>query len=121
MHSLLYASLLRVSVVLWFAALSSSGEINFVLILIVWLLAVWLIAVLVRRVRRQLLLVLKAAVFLGMTVLLLANEPLRGFLRQLIEETLAMSRERLYVWALLSTLAYGVLCLAQPAPATHPR
>jgi UDP-N-acetylmuramyl pentapeptide phosphotransferase/UDP-N-acetylglucosamine-1-phosphate transferase len=119
MRQLVCTILLVITVVLWFAALSSSGESNVVWAFSVLLLGGWLIGWLWRRIRSRMMRVFKVVAIAGVMVLVVAYEPLRELLRQFVEQTLALSRERLYVWAIFFTFIYGVVCLAAPARATN--
>jgi hypothetical protein len=120
MHGLFCTLLFTSTILLWLAALATSGDFRFVLALIVLLVGVELITLLLRRVGLKLLRIIKVLVIVSVIVLLASNESMREFVQRLVGDTFPTIRERWYVWALLSTIAYGVVCLSQPAHASNP-
>lgn len=101
------------ALIFWVLAWSTL-DFTFVIIFILILFTTWVITRLLLRYARTLALILFGLLTLGFTGAMTTVPAFREAVLLLIRETLQFEGARLFVWAVLFTIIFGVYCLARP-------
>jgi hypothetical protein len=113
MKTIVCALFATLALVFWVLAWSTL-DFRFVIIFVLILFTTWAITRLLLRYARTLALILFGVLALGFTGAMATVPAFREAVALLIRETLQFEGARLFVWAVLFTIIFGVNCLTRP-------